>query len=283
VGDRDEINEIYETRGLDEVWRWAKGHPLRWKTLRDWAKAKQERAERELSESRAARDAASDDLHRLSDDAADVSERLADNKKKLEQAESQRDQGQVEELRKVRDGLQKRVAELKRRIESNETQHKGAIVKAHDAKEAEKAWIERKIIYRKRWEAAKKRFAEAGHVEWEDWMASGHDARVTDFVKDAMAWGVIGFDLVVTSLRRDFVPPGGSTTSYHLSGQAGDIAGEKMSAYQSAVYKRYDGKPACLELFGPQNAVCLKNGSPLTLVEGSALETLHDTHVHVAG
>jgi hypothetical protein len=36
------------------------------------------------------------------------------------------------------------------------------------------------------------------------------------------------------------------------------------------------------EVFGPDNAACVKNGVRITLAEGTELENAHDNHVHVA-
>ena len=104
---------------------------------------------------------------------------------------------------------------------------------------------------------------------------------------DARVWGALHIarafedtdDLDVLANHFDFVP---LTYSRLVRTPVVTTIHGFSSPRITAVYKRYDGNPACLELFGPQNAVCLKNGSPLTLIEGSAHENLHATHVHVA-
>lgn len=120
----------------------------------------------------------------------------------------------------------------------------------------------------------------AAQPKFQPWMANGYDWRgscpqVRRYIARAVAAG-----LTCTSLKRNFIPPGGSTTSLHLSGRAGDAAGsaDKMAAFQLAEYDRDKGHS--VELFGPSNDVCLVHGAPYTMPEGSPLETLHDTHVH---
>jgi hypothetical protein len=148
--------------------------------------------------------------------------------------------------------------------------------------EAKAAWAVRKKVYRKRYRAAKERAKQTGEARWEPWMANGRDANVSANVKDFCARGVVNFDLYVTSLKRNYVPPGGSTTSYHLSGHAGDIAGTRMVAFQVSEYETNRGNGACWELFGPDNDAWLKHGADTGGAEGTPLEQLHDSHVHGA-
>jgi hypothetical protein len=54
--------------------------------------------------------------------------------------------------------------------------------------------------------------------------------------------------------------------------------------FQSAEYqraKRY-GWRTYLELLGPKDGLCILQGRPVGLVNGTALENAHDNHVHVA-
>ncbi|MDQ3276266.1 MAG: hypothetical protein M3Q39_14900, partial [Actinomycetota bacterium] len=37
-----------------------------------------------------------------------------------------------------------------------------------------------------------------------------------------------------------------------------------------------------LEVFGPENGSCVKNGRRIGLAEGTPLENLHDDHLHIA-
>ena len=81
---------------------------------------------------------------------------------------------------------------------------------------------------------------------------------------------------------------GHAPSSYHYArnnsdglGHAVDVYGpwDKMVRFQKAE-ARYPAR--FKELFGPDNNYNLKNGVRMSLPEGSALENLHDTHVHGA-
>jgi hypothetical protein len=120
---------------------------------------------------------------------------------------------------------------------------------------------------------------------FESWMANGCDWQNTNqATRRFVARMVVRHGLTTTSMNRTYVPAGGSTTSYHLVGKAGDVAGswEAMNEAQKDEYQRSHGKAECLELFGPDNSANLKNGVTLGMAEGSALENLHDSHVHGA-
>lgn len=77
-----------------------------------------------------------------------------------------------------------------------------------------------------------------------------------------------------------------ASTSYHYSGRAVDVAApmtaagiKLMSDFQLKLVKD-PGK--YVELFGPVNNACVKNGVRITLAEGTSLENQHDNHVHIA-
>jgi hypothetical protein len=172
----------------------------------------------------------------------------------------------------------------KKRLDRRRRKHR-----SDAAKEAAKAkrqwWIKRHTVYRRKYKKAKRKYKKSknkntGH--WQSWMANGRNDYVVPAVKDFLARGVLGYGLYVTSMRRTYVPPGGSSTSYHLQGKAGDIAGSRMADFQRSEYSRNLGNGNCLELFGPDNAKNLKYGRSLYLAEGTGLENLHDTHVHGA-
>ena len=73
-----------------------------------------------------------------------------------------------------------------------------------------------------------------------------------------------------------------AVTSFHYSGRAADVAGPPaaMVRFQRREHSRRGRR--YLELFGPDNRACRKNGRPVRLAEGAPLEKLHDTHVHGA-
>jgi hypothetical protein len=148
-------------------------------------------------------------------------------------------------------------------------------------------WVAKRTIYHGRLKRARKHAQDGKQPKYEKWMANGCDDRVVQGVKDYVARAVVLYDCVCTSLARTFVPPGGSTTSYHLlsinnPAKAGDIAGPRMAQFQHDEFKRDVGKSNCLELFGPINDEWVKNGQRTGGGEGTPLEQLHDTHCHGA-
>jgi hypothetical protein len=54
---------------------------------------------------------------------------------------------------------------------------------------------------------------------------------------------------------------------------------DRLVAFQRELARRPRG---LAELFGPDNAACVKNGAIRPLAEGTDLENQHDNHVHVA-
>lgn len=120
--------------------------------------------------------------------------------------------------------------------------------------------------------------------EFQPWMANGANWRdASHEARDFIARAVVHGGLTCTSMARDYVPVGGSYTSLHLirnGGRAGDAAGSRtaMVDFQWSEYWRNRGKD--VELFGPDNILCLKHGLPAPQPEGSPNENLHDSHVH---
>lgn len=119
---------------------------------------------------------------------------------------------------------------------------------------------------------------------WDIRMLNGHPSDVTDAVRKYIMRGVAA-GLVCTSTRDG----GHAATSYHYTrpGRAADLglrtfsltSRRKRLAFQRAEAlhaERYD------ELFGPDNQANVKNARRLTLQEGTALEQMHDNHVHGA-
>jgi hypothetical protein len=278
----DTVQHIYEDEGLDDLWRWAKGHTERWEALKEWATNKVHFYRNELEASRARRDKAADALDRLSEEAADLRERIAQNREEIEQAERDSDEERLRRLRKRHQELIEERNKLKERVESQEVKDHKALLRAEHAKEEKKAWIERKIIYRDKWEAAKQR----EKPEWEDFMASDHSLNFVAAAKAEAAIAVVKFDLVVTSTFRATVIPESTATSNHGPnvdpGKAVDVAGPRMTQYQQDAFDRRRGDSHLLELFGPNNALWLRLGNQQPEPEGTFLENLHDSHVHVA-
>jgi hypothetical protein len=115
---------------------------------------------------------------------------------------------------------------------------------------------------------------------FQPWMLNGKAGNVIPAAKRFIVRAV-NAGLYVTSTTGDTHTP----TSYHYAkplGRAVDVAGpwEKMIAFQRAESAARPGD--YLELFGPDNAVQIKNGQRFAFAEGQPLENLHDTHVHGA-
>lgn len=121
---------------------------------------------------------------------------------------------------------------------------------------------------------------------WDARMLNGYSGNINRptkrFIMRAIAAG-----LHVTSTTGGRHAPG----SYHYPryvagraslGMAADVAGpmDLMQAFQRREHSRRGRR--YLELFGPVNAACRKNGQPIVLGEGTGLERLHDNHVHGA-
>jgi len=118
------------------------------------------------------------------------------------------------------------------------------------------------------------------------WMLNGRPGNIS-FACKRFVVRAVNAGLVVTSTT------GGrhAKNSYHYprrlgawvgKGRAVDVSGplDKVIAFQRREYvqrrRRYR------EMFGPDNRANAKNGAPFRMVEGSALENLHDGHVHGA-
>jgi hypothetical protein len=131
------------------------------------------------------------------------------------------------------------------------------------------------------------------------WMLRGHPGDITRAVKRVIVRGH-NHQLIVTSTTDG----AHARTSFHFTkplGRAVDLGNKRrrlangefvganpgtsqaralMVAFQQFLVNKF-GCNSFLELFGPDNSLNCKNGRRLTLDEGSALESAHDTHVHV--
>lgn len=121
--------------------------------------------------------------------------------------------------------------------------------------------------------------------QWDPRFLNGHgpvDSSLHWVIMEAFLYG-----LVVTSTT------GGvhSKFSLHYSGRAVDFGVEaglvgtltaklRLLRFQRHMHSKHGRRLA--ELFGPSNRANRKWGKALQLAEGSALEQLHDNHVHVA-
>jgi hypothetical protein len=119
---------------------------------------------------------------------------------------------------------------------------------------------------------------------WDDRMLNGHPGHVTAAVQKYIMRGV-AHGLVCTSTTDGQH----ARRSYHYTspGRAADMGlrsitltgARKRRAFQLAEAQheeRYD------ELYGPDNHANVRGGERIALAEGSALEAMHDNHVHGA-
>jgi len=288
---RDDIQRIFEREGedeqaLDELLEWARGHLERFEALKEWGERKVEVFDNQLEASRERDEKASDALHELAEEASQVAEKLENVRELIAEAE---EEGHEEILLERRERARELIAQrerLKERIKGREVREAKARVRTRDALKEKRAWIERKIMFREKWQAAKRRLAENDKAEWEDFMANGHSLNFVNGAKAEAAIAVVKFDCVVTSTFRATVlrisSPGSNHGPNVSPGRAVDVAGSRMTQYQQDVFNRRKGDGSLLEMFGPINTVALKFGAPIELVEGTFNENLHDTHVHVA-
>lgn len=122
---------------------------------------------------------------------------------------------------------------------------------------------------------------------WDSRMCGAHPANVSNPCKRVIM-RALAFDpwLVVTSTSDGSHSPG----SYHFkvpcaAVDIGHRAGcpnprERKIAFQRAELAR--GASHYLELIGPDDKACVKNGVRYTLERGSRLERGHETHVHIS-
>lgn len=148
---------------------------------------------------------------------------------------------------------------------------------------ARKKWARIRVRYEEKISALKERRDRVDAGDFEPWMLNGRPGNVSAGIKAAIARGV-AHDLYVTSTSTG----GHASSSWHFPwnnrdglGHGVDMAGayNDMVAWQNSELARGED---LLELIGPDNDACAKNGSRYTLGEGTALETAHDNHVHRA-
>lgn len=127
--------------------------------------------------------------------------------------------------------------------------------------------------------------AKARRGQWDPRMLNGCAGNVTAGVKRFIMRGVAA-GLITTSTT------GGrhATGSFHYGdpGRAADLGHRRpgTEAARTALvrFQRAEARhpERYRELFGPDNAACVKNGVRISLGEGTPLEELHDNHVHGA-
>lgn len=124
-------------------------------------------------------------------------------------------------------------------------------------------------------------------VRFHDWMLQGHPGNVTPacrrFIVRATRAG-----LIVTSTTDGshavrsfhFTKPGSAVDV----GLPGPLVGTKKGRDRMVRFQRREARhPSRFnELYGPANQLVVVNGKRTSLVNNTALENLHDTHVHGA-
>lgn len=255
----------------------------RLRRLRDWAASRLEHAREryrhwgvawkqyagDIREARADRKDARAKLKAINEKASGKSKKVT--KKKLRELNAQRVEQQL------------RIEAANRRIRMARKKKARALYKRRYFRKRVRFWVVKHTRYRDAWKKAVADAREGKAPKYERWMCNGHPEPRGQANKEFIARAVVIHKLTITSTVRTYVPSGGSTTSYHLASVCGcavDAAGPtyRMVACQKAEY----GKREATELFGPDNGLWLKYGSPTSGSEGSALEQLHDSHVHRA-
>jgi hypothetical protein len=273
------LREAWKRDKFKGVWRWAtrgKGpRPGRWERVVEWSRNRVNQFKKGVRESRRRLSFANEHIKKRKEEREDL-------KRQLKRAESL---GHEEQAGKIKEELAQNHRSLKdlrkyRRRLLDQKKHRIDQVKF---------WINKNTIYRKKHKAAVKNAEQQQQQQpsspsqptFQPYMANGYNwVQCNTGIRNACARWVVLDGNYTTSLFRDFVPPGGSTTSYHLQGKAGDCGPSRTT--QVREYNRNLGNPNCLELFGPDNTLWIKYGADTGGAEGTALENLHDTHNHQA-
>jgi len=125
--------------------------------------------------------------------------------------------------------------------------------------------------------------AKARAGRWDARMLNGCKGNVTVAVRREIMRGAAA-GLIVTSTTGGKHAP----SSYHYTGEAVDL-GHRKPGTRAAHVALVRHQRACAahperyaELFGPDDRACVKHRQRITLAEGTALENLHDNHLHCA-
>jgi GH24 family phage-related lysozyme (muramidase) len=127
----------------------------------------------------------------------------------------------------------------------------------------------------------------AKHYRFKRSLLNGHPGNINRACKRVIVRAA-NHGLVVTSTTDGshsptsfhFTTPGRAVDLGHGPGVSWDEGTRRKIAFQKWLLRRGPGRYD--ELFGPDNTANVKNGQRFTLGEGTPLENLHDTHVHVA-
>ncbi len=112
--------------------------------------------------------------------------------------------------------------------------------------------------------------------------AAKHDLVVTSTTDGGHSRG--SWHYVIPGRNREGCAVDFGFTAANLHRFSADQRRAKMVAFQRAEYARARRMRflGWMELIGPENGLCILQGRPAGLAEGTALEQAHDNHVHIA-
>jgi regulator of replication initiation timing len=284
---RKRIREAYKRDKLAGVWNVIKGQGAKgWDAARHWSRTRVElarksvnAAQNELEQIRQAKARKVAERHKLNQEIGHLKEEL-----QHERARPTPDQTRIDRLLVRLNTAQDALAKVKASIKDLRKRQVRVFDRKNNRIDQVQFWIKRNTIYARKYRAAKKRNRERqdnGQPKFEPYMANGYRYQgCTQGVLNFVARAVVIDGNYTTSMYRDYVPPGGSTTSHHLFGRAADV-GPSLKT-QDREFKLNLGNSNCLEFYGPNNSQNLRYGAQLSQAEGSPNEQLHDTHNHGA-
>lgn len=276
----------YKRGGFDAVWKWLTHgddpNVSRWRKAVKWSRARLQANRKGLKRARASYQ----DINKEIASARAV--KTAQQKKRKQARNRLRSEDLSEEQRasaeKRKENLTVQIEKSTRYIKELRKRRSRILDRKNDRLDKVNMWIRVKVVYRRRLKRAIEKAKKQGNnsqPKFEPYMANGYNWQDSNqAVRDACARWVVLDGNYTTSLARNYVPPGGSTTSFHLKGEAGDCG--PSSKTQNREYERGKGNPNYLELYGPINNLWLRNGQPTSGAEGSGIENLHDSHNHIA-
>ena len=160
--------------------------------------------------------------------------------------------------------------------------HRAALARKHKrtvAGHGNGYWLSRARYWGRRAKSLKRADASGFHTSMLNGKPGNISSGAKDFIVRAHKAGL---------LTSSTTTGGHATSSWHYARNNPDGKGHAVDVYgpwnKMVKFQRQEAKHPSRykELFGPDNTANVKNGSRISLAEGSALENLHDTHVHGA-
>jgi len=277
----ERARRLWRRYGPAGVWRWARGSARRWRGARNFARKLWRDSTVIVRRRKRTREEIIKRLHHLRDRLVALDKLRIETRREIERAKRDGDAEEVERLRAKLDRVNDKDRALRKEQEGKRARRERNIAAAHQSIETRKWAFKARTIYARKFRRARRREQETGEVQYESWMANGHEGwNLTDRAKRLLAVAVVSFGLACTSITRSW-----GTGSHHeeVPTRGFDCAGARMTEFQRALrYGQIEGYAITdlLELFGPDNAACADNGQPYSMTEGSGIETLHDDHTH---